>query len=135
MGTGIDEAFHGKQTGDKDQDGWPEHDYESGLAGAIKGVYEDGEDIYKNLRHEVDWEKEMRDFRKAATDALFKDIGDAVDDVDFEPIKDTTLDFLKHTRDILQLLTGICSEQLENVLWKPEKTPFPKFMKKLAVNQ
>merc|ERR1712156_860430 len=30
--TGIDEAFHGKQTGDKDQDGWPEHDYESGLA-------------------------------------------------------------------------------------------------------
>merc|ERR1712156_953716 len=65
--TGIDEAFHGKQTGDKDQDGWPEHDYESGLAGA-----------------------------------LFKDIGDAVDDVDFEPIKDTTLDFLKHTRDILQ---------------------------------
>jgi len=44
----------------------------------------------------------MRDFRKAATDALFKDIGDAVDDVDFEPIKDTTLDFLKHTRDILQ---------------------------------
>ena len=32
--------------GDKDQDGWPEHDYESGLAGAIKGVWEDGEDMY-----------------------------------------------------------------------------------------
>ena len=44
----------------------------------------------------------MRDFRKAATDALFKDIGDAVDDVDFEPIKDTTLSFLKNTRDILK---------------------------------
>ena len=57
---------------------------------------------FSDLREEVDWEKEMRDFRKAATDALFKDIGDAVDDVDFEPIKDTTLDFLKHTRDILQ---------------------------------
>merc|ERR1712156_1053005 len=91
--TGIDEAFHGKQTVET---------YESGLSGAIMDIYRDGENMYKNLREEVDWEKEMRDFRKAATDALFKDIGDAVDDVDFEPIKDTTLDFLKHTRDILQ---------------------------------
>merc|ERR1712193_601840 len=88
--------------GETDEYGWPVHDYESGLSGAIMDIYRDGENMYKNLRHEVDWEKEMRDFRKAATDALFKDIGDAVDDVDFEPIKDTTLDFLKHTRDILQ---------------------------------
>merc|ERR1712156_1328061 len=100
--TGIDEAFRGKQTGETDEYGWPVHDYESGLSGAIMDIYRDGENMYKNLREEVDWEKEMRDFRKAATDALFKDIGDAVDDVDFEPIKDTTLDFLKHTRDILQ---------------------------------
>merc|ERR1719273_2739966 len=85
--TGIDEAFHGKQTGETDEYGWPVHDYESGLSGAIMDIYRDGENMYKNLREEVDWEKEMRDFRKAATDALFKDI---------------TLDFLKHTRDILQ---------------------------------
>merc|ERR1712110_1010489 len=59
----IDEAFHGKQTGETDEYGWPVHDYESGLSGAIKGIWEDGEDMYKSLTHEVDWDKEMRDFR------------------------------------------------------------------------
>ena len=34
--------------GDIDQDGWPEHDYESGLSGALKGLWEDGEDMYKS---------------------------------------------------------------------------------------
>merc|ERR1712088_681806 len=31
----IDESFHGKQTGEIDEYGWPVHDYESGLSGAI----------------------------------------------------------------------------------------------------
>ena len=57
---------------------------------------------FSGLTQEVDWQKEMRDFKDAARDALFKDIGDAVEDIDFTPIKDTTLGFLKNTRDILK---------------------------------
>ena len=34
--------------GETDEYGWPVHDYESGLSGAIKGIWEDGEDMYKS---------------------------------------------------------------------------------------
>ena len=34
--------------GETDEYGWPVHDYESGLSGAIMDIYRDGENMYKS---------------------------------------------------------------------------------------
>ena len=50
----------------------------------------------------IDWQKNEKLIKKAARDAVIKDLGSALENVDLEKVKNVALDVLATTRDVVK---------------------------------
>ena len=50
----------------------------------------------------IDWQKNEKLIKKAARDAVIKDLGSAMENVDLEKVKNVALDALTTTRDVMK---------------------------------
>ena len=54
------------------------------------------------IMFKIDWQKNEKLIKKAARDAVIKDLGSAVENVDLEKVKNVALDALTTTRDVMK---------------------------------
>ena len=52
--------------------------------------------------YKINWQKNEKLIKKAARDAVIKDLGSAVENVDLEKVKNVALDALTTTRDVMK---------------------------------
>ena len=52
--------------------------------------------------YKIDWQKNEKLIKKAARDAVIKDLGSALENVDLEKVKNVALDVLATTRDVVK---------------------------------
>ena len=54
------------------------------------------------IMFKIDWQKNEKLIKKAARDAVIKDLGSAMENVDLEKVKNVALDALTTTRDVMK---------------------------------